>query len=162
MGLTICLAPRGACGGGVLRSRFTCRVFGRASILASPSLERRRMTKMPPDGYPALQYLQSVRVSKLLLATRTTSPLRVEGRIDLLEILDVVSNRLLLVANFIQAPVYARGQAAKLLFCKPPFFAAKLRWIESRTSFNAAVIRSPGGFRGPPWSSLRMPRTAVQ
>src|SRR5271165_282898 len=87
---------------------------------------------------------------KLLLATRTTSPLRVEGRIDLLEILDVVSNRLLLVANFIQAPVYARGQAAKLLL------------IESRTSFNAAVIRSPGGFRGPPWSSLRMPRTAVQ
>ena len=59
--MTICLAPRGACGG-VLRSRFTCRVFGRASILASPSLERKRMTKMPPDGYPALQYLQSVRV----------------------------------------------------------------------------------------------------
>ena len=87
---------------------------------------------------------------------------RVEGRIDLLEILDVISNRLLLVSNFIQAPVYALGQAAKLLFCKPPFFASKLRWIESRTSFNAAVIRSPGGFRGPPWSSLRMPRTAVQ
>src|SRR5271157_3725032 len=62
MGMTICLAPRGACGGGVFRSRFTCRVFGRASILASPSLERRRMTKMPPDGYPALQYLHSVRV----------------------------------------------------------------------------------------------------
>ena len=62
--MTICLAPRGACGGGVFRSRFTCRVFGRASILASPSLERRRMTKMPPDGYPAFQYLQSVRVSK--------------------------------------------------------------------------------------------------
>ena len=68
--MTICLAPRVACGGGVLRSRFTCRVFGRASILAFPSLERRRMTKMPPDGYPALQsdgypalqYLQSVRV----------------------------------------------------------------------------------------------------
>ncbi len=99
---------------------------------------------------------------KLLLATRTTSPLRVEGRIDLLEILDVISNRLLLVSNFIQAPVYALGQAAKSLFCKPPFFASKLRWIESRTSFNAAVIRSPGGFRGPPWSSLRMPRTAVQ
>ena len=58
--------PRGACGGGVFRSRFTCRVFGRASILASPSLERRRMTKMPPDGYPALQYLQSVRVSSFL------------------------------------------------------------------------------------------------
>ena len=61
IGMTICLAPRGTCGEGVVRSRFTCRVFGRASILASPSVERSRMTKMPPAGYPAfLQYLQSV------------------------------------------------------------------------------------------------------
>ena len=98
---------------------------------------------------------------KLLLATRTTSLLRFEGRIDLLELLDVISNLLLLVSNFGQAPVYALGQAAKLLFRESPFFASKLRWIESRTSFNASVIRSPGA-RGPPWSSLRMPRTAVQ
>src|SRR5271166_5071546 len=62
IGMTICLAPRGTCVEGVFRSRSTCRVFGRASILASPSLERSRMTKMPPDGYPAfLQYLQSGR-----------------------------------------------------------------------------------------------------
>ena len=38
---------------GVSRSRSNCRVFGRASILASPSLKRSRMTKMPPAGYPA-------------------------------------------------------------------------------------------------------------
>src|SRR5512140_150947 len=63
IGMTICLAPRGTCVEGVFRSRSTCRVFGRASILASPSLERSRMTKMPPAGYPAfLQYLQSGRV----------------------------------------------------------------------------------------------------
>src|SRR5438876_1236794 len=62
--MTICLAPRGACGGGDFRSRFTCRVFGRASIFASPFLVRRRMTKMAPAGYPALQYLQSGRVRK--------------------------------------------------------------------------------------------------
>ena len=61
--MTICLAPRGTCVEGVFRSRSTCRVFGRASILASPSLERSRMTKMPPAGYPAFpQYLQSGRV----------------------------------------------------------------------------------------------------
>src|SRR5208282_5560681 len=66
IGMTICLAPRGTCVEGVFRSRSTCRVFGRASILASPSLERRRMTKMPPAGYPAfLQYLQSGRVSRV-------------------------------------------------------------------------------------------------
>ena len=57
------LGPRGSCGGGVFRSRSTCRVLGRASILASSSLVRRRMTKMPPAGYPAFpQYLQSGRV----------------------------------------------------------------------------------------------------
>ena len=60
IGMTICLAPRGTCVEGVFRSRSTCRVFGRAFILASPSLERSRMTKMAPAGYPAfLQYLQS-------------------------------------------------------------------------------------------------------
>ena len=71
MGMTICLAPRGTCVEGVFRSRSTCRVFGRASILASPSLERSRMTKMPPAGYPAfLQYLQSGRVSKAAAMSR--------------------------------------------------------------------------------------------
>src|SRR5208337_2845999 len=66
IGMTICLAPRGTCVEGVFRSRSTCRVLGRASILASASLERSRMTKMPPAGYPAfLQYLQSGRVSKI-------------------------------------------------------------------------------------------------
>src|SRR5208337_1495771 len=66
IGMTICLAPRGTCVERVFRSRSTCRVFGRASILASPSLERSRMTKMPPAGYPAfLQYLQSGRVREI-------------------------------------------------------------------------------------------------
>ena len=64
--MTICLAPRGTCVEGVFRSRSTCRVFGRASILASPSLERSRMTKMSPAGYPAfLQYPHSGRNSNL-------------------------------------------------------------------------------------------------
>jgi hypothetical protein len=87
---------------------------------------------------------------KLLLATRAASTLRVEGRIDLLEVLDVLSNWLLLVVNGIQASVYARGQAAKLLLCEPPFFTSRFRWIESRTSCNASVIRNPGGSSGPP------------
>ena len=82
IGMTICLAPRGTCVERVFRSRSTCRVFGRASILASPSLKRSRMTKMPPDGYPAfLQYLQSGRVSnfkRVMPASRraATTPVR--------------------------------------------------------------------------------------
>jgi uncharacterized protein YodC (DUF2158 family) len=37
-------------------------VFGGVSIFASSSVVRRRMTKIPLVGYPALQYLQSDRV----------------------------------------------------------------------------------------------------
>src|SRR5512135_2936995 len=37
-----------------------------ASISASSSVVRKRMTRMPPAGYPAPQYLQSDRVSELL------------------------------------------------------------------------------------------------
>src|SRR3954470_21685314 len=65
MGMTICLAPRGGCVGAGFRSRSTRRVFGRASIFGSSSVVRRRMTKMTPAGYPAPQYLQSGRVSKI-------------------------------------------------------------------------------------------------
>lgn len=87
---------------------------------------------------------------ELLLATRATSLLRVERRIDRLEILDVFSNRRLLISNFVQAPVDALGQASQLLFREAPFFASQLRWMESRTSCNASAILSPGGFSGPP------------
>jgi hypothetical protein len=71
---------RSACGGGILRSRLTCRVFVRASILASPSVVRRRMTKMSPDGYPAPQYLQfdsvrNFRALNLPHAARGAAPL---------------------------------------------------------------------------------------
>src|SRR5512135_3557676 len=62
MGMTICLAPRGGCGGVGFRRRSTRRVSGRASISASSSVVRKRMTRMPPAGYPAPQYLQSDRV----------------------------------------------------------------------------------------------------
>src|SRR5258708_15447348 len=68
--MTICLGPRGGCGGWDFRSRFTCRVFGRASIFASPFLVRRRMTRMALAGYPALQYLQSGRVRNFQLLRR--------------------------------------------------------------------------------------------
>jgi hypothetical protein len=62
----------------------------------------------------------------------------------------VFSDRLLLGANFGQAAVDAGGESAELLFCKPPFFSSKFRWIESRISCNASAIRNPGGWSGPP------------
>jgi hypothetical protein len=97
-----------------------------------------------------------------LLAILATLPSRFEGRGYLLDVLDVLSDWLLLGLDMLQSPVDAAGQAAELLFCEPPFFASKFRWIDSRTSSKASVIRRPGGWRGPPWSSLRIPRTAAQ
>ena len=47
--------------------------------------------------------------------------------------------------DFVQSSVDAVGQAAELLFCGPPFFSSKFRWIDSRTSTKASAIRKPGG-----------------
>ena len=85
-----------------------------------------------------------------------------EGRGDLVDVLDVFSDDFLFDPNSVQTSVDAVGQAAELLFREPPFFSSRFRWIDSRTSSNASAILKPGGWRGPPWSSLRIPRTAAQ
>ena len=85
-----------------------------------------------------------------------------EGRGDLVDVLDVFSDGCLFDPNSVQTSVDAVGQAAELLFREPPFFSSRFRWIDSRTSSNASAILKPGGWRGPPWSSLRIPRTAAQ
>ena len=99
---------------------------------------------------------------EVLLAIRAIPPSRFEGRSDLLDVLDVFSDFLLLGLDLVQTSVDAVGQADQLLLCEPPFFSSKFRWIDSRTSLKASAIRSPGGSRGPPWSLLRIPRTAAQ
>src|SRR3954468_12123964 len=101
-------------------------------------------------------------VLELLLAMLATLSSRFEGRGYLLDVLDVFSDRLLLGFDVVQSPLDAVGQTAQLLFCESPFLASKFRWIDSRTSSKASAIRRPGGWRGPPWSSLRIPRTAAQ
>ena len=99
---------------------------------------------------------------EFLLASRPLPLFGIEGRGDLLNLLDVLSDRRLLGSDLAQAAVDAIGQPVQLLLSEPPFFSSKLRWIESRTSSKASAIRKPGGWSGPPWSSLRMPRTAEQ
>jgi hypothetical protein len=99
---------------------------------------------------------------KLLLTVRATPPAGFEGRGDLLDVLDVPSDRCLFIPDLVEAAVDTAGQAAELLFREPPFFSSKFRWIDARTSSNASAMRQPGGWSGPPWSSLRMPRTAAQ
>ena len=75
---------------------------------------------------------------------------RYEGRGYLLDVLDVFSDCLLCGLDFVETSVDAAGQAAELLFCEPPFFLSKFRWIDARTSFKASAIRRPGGCSGPP------------
>ena len=87
---------------------------------------------------------------------------RVQGRGHLPDGLDVAPDGLLLGFDQVQALVDAGGQPAQLLLCGPPFFASRFRRTDCRTSPNASAIRSPGGSSGPPWSSLRIPRTAAQ
>jgi hypothetical protein len=85
-----------------------------------------------------------------------------QGRGDLGDGLDVALDRLAIRLHQLQADVDPDRQSAQLRLREPPFFAAKFRSIDSRTSSNASAIRIPGGWSGPPWSSLRMPRTAEQ
>src|SRR3954451_7455649 len=70
---------------------------------------------------------------------------RHEGRGYLLDVLDVLSDYLLLGSDMVQSPVDATGQAAELLLREPPFFASKFRPIDSRTSFKATAMTRPGG-----------------
>src|SRR5512142_1185789 len=98
---------------------------------------------------------------ELLLTSRAIPPSGFAGRGNFPDRLDVPSDRSLLATDGGQSAVDAVGQAAELLLGEPPFCASKLRRSESRTSFKASAIRRPGGWSGPPWSSLRMPRTAV-
>ena len=107
-----------------------------------------------PNRIPSL--LESIdQLFELLLAIRLILPSGFEGRGYLVDVLDIFSDRLLLGLDMLQSPVDAVGKTAELLFCEPPFFASKFRWIDSRTSCKASAMSRPGGWRGPPWSLLR-------
>ena len=73
-----------------------------------------------------------------------------EGRGHLRDHRDVVSDDLLLVFDFVQAPLDAFGQTAEWLLREPPCCASKFRGSDSWTSWRASAIRTPGGCSGPP------------
>src|SRR3954451_11256924 len=75
---------------------------------------------------------------------------------------DLTPDRLLLGLDQVQAPVDAPRQPAQPCLREPPFCRARFRPIDCLTSVSAALISNPGGWSGPPWSLLRMPRTAAQ
>jgi hypothetical protein len=87
---------------------------------------------------------------ELLLPSGAGLVPRFEGGGNFLDVLDVFSDRLLLVPDVVQPSVDAIGQSAELLFCEPPFFSSKFRWIDARTSSSESAICRPGGWSGPP------------
>src|SRR5947209_19558750 len=64
--------------------------------------------------------------------------------------LDVSSDDLLLLFDFVETSLDASGQAAELLLGVPPFFAFRFRRSDSWTSLRASAIFKPGGCSGPP------------
>src|SRR5438067_8026182 len=87
---------------------------------------------------------------------------RPQGILHCLQGLDVLGHLLQGLACDIQSAVNATDETFQQRLGTPPFCACKLRSSDARTSCNASLIRTPGGCSGPPWSSLRIPRTAAQ
>jgi hypothetical protein len=101
------------------------------------------------DRFPAA--LESIdQRLELLLAVRATPHYGIKSRRNLLDVLDVASDRLVFGLYFVEAAVDATGPAAQLLLREPPFFSSRSRWIDSRTPSQASAIRKPGGRSGPP------------
>src|SRR5262249_4911685 len=86
----------------------------------------------------------------------------VQRLVDPLDLLHQAAHLVLLLLYRAQAALDAAVQAPQLPGREPPFFASKIRSREASTSSSASAMRKPGGCSGPPWSSLRMPRTTVQ
>lgn len=98
------------------------------------------------------------------LARLARSVSRVERGVYLAQDFDVTFDLLKRVADQGDAAVYEAREGAQRLFAAPFFPAAAAVALsrESRISPSAAAMRNPGGKRGPPWSSLRTPRTVAQ
>lgn len=78
------------------------------------------------------------------------------------DLVDVLLDRGLGLLDGVESPVDVTGEAIQERLGPPPFSASRFRPRDRLTSTNASAIRRPGGWSGPPWSSLRMPRTAEQ
>ena len=97
-----------------------------------------------------------------LLAFGAGTAGRLQGFLDGSDGGDVALDRLQVVLDLVQSTVDAPSQALELGLGAPPFLTWIFRSSDCRTSRNASAIRRPGGCNGPPWSSLRIPFTAVQ
>jgi hypothetical protein len=99
---------------------------------------------------------------ELSLPLETTPMRRVERRIDRGDVRHPLPDGRLDLPHQTEAAIDATGQPTQQGLGPPPLRASRFRCSDCRTSPSASAIRTPGGCSGPPWSSLRMPRTAAQ
>src|SRR2546426_2773556 len=107
---------------------------------------------------PRLLQREELRLT-LLRCHRIARPQR---GIDRLQVLGIETNLIQGIMCDSESTVHTASKAVQQRLCSPPFWACRLRSSESRTSCKASRIRTPGGRSGPPWLSLRIPRTAAQ
>lgn len=93
---------------------------------------------------------------------QTTAVRRAECRLHCGDIHHLLPDDGLDLRHQLKTTIDTTGQAAQQRLGPPPLRASRLRCSDCRTSPSASAIRTPGGCNGPPWSSLRMPRTAAQ
>lgn len=90
--------------------------------------------------------------------------IRIESGVDFSQNLHLTCDFIERAANELDTAVYTPREGAKSLFAAPflpPSVAVALS-MDSRSSPSPFAMRRPGGESGPPWSSLRTPRTAAQ
>ena len=87
---------------------------------------------------------------KLLLTLGTRPSVRLERRLDGLDILHISTNGLVDVMDCCQASVDVARSTREARVRRPPFCASRFRWSEAWTAAKASAMRSPGGCRGPP------------
>ena len=110
---------------------------------------------LAPLGQRRLQDLQR----RLTLRTRTTG--RFERGRDRPDILHVGAPGFWGGVDGPQPPRDVPGQPCEAVGRRPPFCAARWRGSAAGPSPKASAMRRPGGGRGPPGSSCKLPRTAA-
>ncbi len=139
------------------------RQLGRRATHTQPRLKTaHHLGKLLVNGVSACLPLLSQRDELCFTLLPSSLVARPQDAIHRVQVLDVLAHLLQGLAYDIEAAVNAPSQALQQRLCRPPFFASRLRSSESRTSCKASLIRKPGGCSGPPWPSLRIPRTAAQ
>src|SRR4029450_3038844 len=83
---------------------------------------------------------------------------RLQEAINGSQVLDIVPHLRQGLTGAFHAAVNTTSQTLQQRLGTPPFLASRVRSSDARTSCNASLIRTPGGWSGQPWTSVRILR----